>query len=75
MLGAAGRTCRFAPVKGSFDSGVELTCTDQPLRRIPAEDDLALGRVRVFRDDRPVEEHRYHADTGTLTRSDITYGT
>jgi hypothetical protein len=66
--------CHLEPVAGGFQSGVELACDNGTARRrIRAEDDITQGRLRLFLDNRLVEEHFYDLDNGVLKRSEIAY--
>lgn len=66
MLSSPTSTCRFRPLVGGFDSGVHLSCSGQREVRLRAEDDISSGTLRVFLDDKMVEQHRYDTDTGEL---------
>jgi hypothetical protein len=73
-LGTSAGVCRFTPVVGGFHTGVDLACRNGAYRRrIRAEDDIDLGRLRLFLNERLVEEYIYDPDNGVLERSEITY--
>jgi hypothetical protein len=67
-LASARGACRFKPVSSGFDSGVILSCDDGPKAlHVRAEDGPAIGRVRLYLDNRLAQEYRYDPDTGELT--------
>ena len=73
-IGSSGGSCRLTPVSGGFQSGIEITCDNgSPRQLIHVEDDIQAGHLRVFRDDKVVEEHLYDPDNGVLKRSVLVY--
>lgn len=67
ILSTQRGSCRFAPVAGGFDKGVDLTC-DSDIRtlRVRASDDTAHGTLDVFVNDKKDQSYRYDVNTGAL---------
>jgi hypothetical protein len=67
ILSTRRGTCRFSPVAGGFDSGVNLTCDPGHRNvRVKATDDPLHGTLDLFVDDRKSESYRYDVDTGAI---------
>jgi hypothetical protein len=74
VLGTPTASCRFAPVSGGFQSGVDLHCDNgMSVRRVRAEDDVHHARLRLYINARLAEEHLYDPDTGALRSSQVSY--
>jgi len=74
VLGTPTGSCRLTPVAGGFQSGVDVSCDPSGMRLVVrAEDDTATGALRIYRNERLVEEHRYDPDNGVLVSSRMEY--